>query len=802
MRYILQRIACIFFLLLFVAMLPLAAQTPSLPNPVMFVTQLPIPHDWMRITQTFGNHIGRVGNCGRGGDLYIRYTDGTLRNLTEEAGYGNSGFQGSNSIAVRDPHVHWDGEKAVFSMVIGATETQYQHINYYWQIYEVTGLGQGETAVITRVANQPEEYNNISPIYGSDDQIIFTSDRPRNGERHLYPQLDEYESVETVTGLYSLEPLSGELKLLTHSPSGSFDPSIDSFGRIISVRWDHLQRDQQNYDGAVYGAYNWTDESATSTATTSVEEVYPEPRTPGSGSNLNGHTMELFFPWQMNQDGTNEEVLNHIGRHELSNYFNRARNDDPDLQEFIAGNSGRTNANSIRNLFQVRESQTTPGNYYGVDAPTFFHFTSGNIVMLNGAPNVNPDDIYVTHITQPGFDDGHYRHPLPLSDGSLIAAHTSYTGAVANLGDRSFPRSPFKFRLKTLVQSGDYSAADAYLTDGIYKAVNFWDPDVMVTYADSIAMWEFSPVEVVARTRPQATTSTLPLPEQQVMDEEGVDVAALQAYMEQNDLALIISRNITTRDGADRQQPFNLRVAGSATQTTGNSGQIYDVAHLQLFQGDQIRSYASYTSGRRVLAQPMHDDGNLNPENPDGPSGSVKISDDGSFAAFVPANRAMTWQLTDEAGEGVVRERYWVTFAPGEIRVCTSCHGINSTDQAGNAAPQNMPDALRTLMQHYLTDVAVTENPDILPESPLLVGNYPNPFNPSTSIIYSLPSRQQVKISVYNLLGQEIAVLINDIVPAGNHNVRWEPANLSSGVYIAKLETAGHTAVRKMVLMK
>ena len=61
----------------------------------------------------------------------------------------------------------------------------------------------------------------------------------------------------------------------------------------------------------------------------------------------------------------------------------------------------------------------------------------------------------------------------------------------------------------------------------------------------------------------------------------------------------------------------------------------------------------------------------------------------------------MTWQLTDPAGKGVVRERYWVTFQPGEVRVCASCHGLNSRDQAGAAVPQNKPEALREMLRFY-----------------------------------------------------------------------------------------------------
>jgi hypothetical protein len=74
---------------------------------------------------------------------------------------------------------------------------------------------------------------------------------------------------------------------------------------------------------------------------------------------------------------------------------------------------------------------------------------------------------------------------------------------------------------------------------------------------------------------------------------------------------------------------------------------------------------------------------------------------DGSVAAFVPARRAMTWQLTDPNHTGVVRERYWLTFQPGEVRVCASCHGINSKNQLNQNPPVNTPAALTALLQFW-----------------------------------------------------------------------------------------------------
>jgi hypothetical protein len=82
----------------------------------------------------------------------------------------------------------------------------------------------------------------------------------------------------------------------------------------------------------------------------------------------------------------------------------------------------------------------------------------------------------------------------------------------------------------------------------------------------------------------------------------------------------------------------------------------------------------------------------------------VAVAADGSVAAFVPAGRALSWQLTDAQGAAVVRERYWLTFQPGELRVCGSCHGLSELDQAGQGQPQNTPQALVDLLEHWADD--------------------------------------------------------------------------------------------------
>jgi hypothetical protein len=101
-----------FVLQIFMGVHSAKAQQGSPTNPILFVTQVPIPDDFTTIGSVFGNHRGTISSAGRGGDLYIRYPDGTLKNLTAAAGYETSGFQGDKGIAVREPHVHWSGSFA------------------------------------------------------------------------------------------------------------------------------------------------------------------------------------------------------------------------------------------------------------------------------------------------------------------------------------------------------------------------------------------------------------------------------------------------------------------------------------------------------------------------------------------------------------------------------------------------------------------------------------------------------------------------------------------------------------------
>ena len=713
--------------LLSLAAAPYSAHA-AISSPIAFVTQVPIPQDFCSMNATFCNHQASMDAAGRGGDLWIRYPNGALKNLTSAAGFGQTGLQGNQAIQVRDPSVHWNGKKIIFSMAVGAP-SHYQVKKFYWQLYEITGLGKNETPVITKIANQPAGYNNVSPTYGTDGRIIFVSDQPRGGLSQLYPQLDEYEEAPSNTGLWSLAPGTGNMVMLTHAPSGDFNPFIDSYGRVIFTRWDHLQQDQQaagdRNNTGTYGTFNYASEAANAKILKSRAEVFPEPlgfdTLSLAGGNLSGHSFNHFFPWQVNEDGSELETVNHIGRHELGgSYVDAVFTDDPVLT-YLTNDS---NPNKISNFFQIKQAPTDPNVYIGINAPEFGTHASGQIVRLNNvAPTHNADEMTIDYITDkstasfstddttaPAANSGHYRDPVILSDGTLLAAHTFETRQDRNEGTTSpdyantYPQSRYSFRLRTLKkQANGVWTADQLLTDGIYKDISYYSPDSLTHY--SSALWELQPVEVKARPKPVKRLSVLSAPEAQVLQEEGVDENGLRQYLKRKNMALIVMRNVTRRDHSDKQQPFNLAVAGSATQTVTGKGKVYEIAHFQAFQADQIRGLTGCCSqtprpGRRVLAQELHSI-TANPATAAGdPKGSVKIADDGSVAMLLPTRRAVTWQLTDAQGNFVVRERNWLSLQPGEIRTCPVCHGINSADQLGQAAASNKPEALRQLLQY------------------------------------------------------------------------------------------------------
>lgn len=121
----------------------------------------------------------------------------------------------------------------------------------------------------------------------------------------------------------------------------------------------------------------------------------------------------------------------------------------------------------------------------------------------------------------------------------------------------------------------------------------------------------------------------------------------------------------------------------------------------------------------------------------------------------------------------------------------------------------------RGLRQHHVTSASLlfaleeggeasAEEEDVVtaPAAFSLDQNYPNPFNPSTTIAFALPVSGPASLRIYSTLGQEVATLVNEVLPAGQHRVVWNAAGLSSGLYFCRLECAGKVLTQRMTLMK
>ncbi|GMU86368.1 MAG: hypothetical protein AMXMBFR48_16100 [Ignavibacteriales bacterium] len=106
------------------------------------------------------------------------------------------------------------------------------------------------------------------------------------------------------------------------------------------------------------------------------------------------------------------------------------------------------------------------------------------------------------------------------------------------------------------------------------------------------------------------------------------------------------------------------------------------------------------------------------------------------------------------------------------------------------------------LFGHHGLASTSTDEPDYLPENFVLIKNYPNPFNPATTIYFSIPAAGQTSLRIYDILGNEIKTLINEQKEAGTYTAFFDASGLTTGVYIATLRTGVHTQSIKISLLK
>jgi hypothetical protein len=166
--------------------------------------------------------------------------------------------------------------------------------------------------------------------------------------------------------------------------------------------------------------------------------------------------------------------------------------------------------------------------------------------------------------------------------------------------------------------------------------------------------------------------------------------------------------------------------------------------------------------------------------------------------------RANTWYAIDTSTNKIVDSILWrynyaknpyerpraIAFSPSGDTAYVGCIG------GGWDSSPYYPPVQR--FKRVVTAISPTEAPRVL----LLMQNYPNPFNPSTTIRYGLPSRAHVTLTVFNTLGQRVAILQNGEQDAGYHEVHFDGSNLPSGVYFYRMQAGSYTETKKLLLVR
>jgi len=109
-------------------------------------------------------------------------------------------------------------------------------------------------------------------------------------------------------------------------------------------------------------------------------------------------------------------------------------------------------------------------------------------------------------------------------------------------------------------------------------------------------------------------------------------------------------------------------------------------------------------------------------------------------------------------------------------------------------------DKVNSLLKQRNSKRNYNEKP--VPKKYSLLQNYPNPFNPSTTIKYSIVIKGEVKLTIYDILGREVSVLVNEVKDPGYYEVNFNASNLASGVYFYRLVAGNFVSTRKMLLLK
>ncbi len=185
----------------------------------------------------------------------------------------------------------------------------------------------------------------------------------------------------------------------------------------------------------------------------------------------------------------------------------------------------------------------------------------------------------------------------------------------------------------------------------------------------------------------------------------------------------------------------------------------------------------------------------------------INISNDEIRIIIFPMDPMVLYRISDSAPNLLVKIRLWTDLGAfqGSLNPSWKNSGNFHTQVIARKPDGGIPPFDVTDSSRHVIDfpTGITGVQDIIPVDYSLLQNFPNPFNPSTTISYSLPRNSNVELSVFDITGRQVMNLMNneEKIP-GNYSITFDGSNLSSGTYFYKLKTDEFTDVKKMVLIK
>ncbi len=152
------------------------------------------------------------------------------------------------------------------------------------------------------------------------------------------------------------------------------------------------------------------------------------------------------------------------------------------------------------------------------------------------------------------------------------------------------------------------------------------------------------------------------------------------------------------------------------------------------------------------------------------------------------------------SGEMVTRNINYVVPSSPQVSVPDNCELNIFVYKQGTSIHTN--SNVQQAMKTSLTGATGIVNHNTVPESYSLSQNYPNPFNPSTNFSFSIPGTEKVSLKIYDVLGNEVETVVNDVLSAGTYSVELNASNYSSGIYFYTLSTGNFRETKKMNLIK